>query len=145
MHRAVFLSGRAIVAAAALLFVSIFVTGTSYAQLAGDDVTYDVKVSSGASGNANELPLNYTVEYDNGQREDISVGSEGLKQYTTAAGQNPVAIWFWNVRYPVGHDLFCIPDQSGGCWCFCLKWVQVEWFWWQVRPIYMWYYDPCCH
>lgn len=168
MHRTKIFAGRVMCAVAAAFFLSFMTSGTALAQLRGggdDDVEYDVKASSGTLDNNNgEFPLNYSVEYDDGDLEDISLdptanidecrasgvsdqclSREVRQRLTTRPGRNPIAIWMFNIRIPIGHDIACtFPDRQGGCWCLCLKWLRVSWWPWQVRPIYIWYYDPCC-
>jgi hypothetical protein len=132
----------------------LIVSTVSTAQLVGgggeDDppsIAYEVNVASGAAGRAGEYPLNYGVEYDNGDIEDVSITEAGLFERQAPPGAvNVVAIWWFGIRIPVGADIVCTqPDSQGGCWCLCLKWIDVTWPPWKVTPIFIWYYDPCCH
>lgn len=154
MHPIGFRLGRAVCAVAATFFLSLAAAGNASAQLAGDLIEYDVKASSGTlDNNHSEFPLNYTVEYDDGTMEDVSIQYDAdacpaacvIERRTTAAGRTPVAFWWFGIRIPIGADVVCTPpDIFGGCWCLCLKWIEISWWPWQVRPIFIWYYDPCC-
>jgi len=143
MNRRIVVSLRVMLAMAVIAVVSLMAGGNVSAQTA-----YEVKVSSGAHGRANEFPLNYSAEYDNGRKEDVSITAGGLYDRLSPVGVQSVrAIWWGGIRIliPVGQDILCFPrDPFGGCWCLCLKWIQVSWFPWQTKPIYIWYYDPCC-
>ena len=142
----------------AILFISLMMTGKLYAQgLDGDgdggddpppveDVVYDVTVASGASGNASEFPVQYTLEYENGEQETVSIAAEGRQEFVAQGVRGAVvAIWWFGIRFPIGVDVGCTaPDAFGGCWCLCVKWLDVTWFPWQIRPVFILYYDPCC-
>jgi hypothetical protein len=145
MNRKIVVSLRAVLAVAFIACLSLMTGGSAFAQ---DGTPYEVQVSSGANGRAGELPLTYTAEYDNGQKEDVTYGAAGLYDRISPAGvTNVTAIWWGGNRIvlPVATDIWCSPaDAQGGCWCLCLKWIRIKWFPWQVQPIYIWYYDPCC-
>lgn len=145
MNCKIAISLRAMLAVACIAFVSLMTGGSAFAQ---DGTAYEVQVSSGANGRAGEYALTYTAEYDNGAKEDVSYTAGGLYNRISPAGVNNVnAIWWGGVRFviPVATDIWCSPpDAFGGCWCLCLKWLRIKWFPWQVQPIFIWYYDPCC-
>jgi len=142
MKRTLNISIRAMLAVAIVMFAALAMSRTVLAQ---DGVAYDVKAGSAADGRAGEYPLNYTINFDNGTTQDVTIQADGTTNYVAPAGAvNPVSIVYLGQVFQVQtFGSFCLPpNPNGGCWCLCIQWVRI-WQWWWI-PRWFWYYNPCC-
>ncbi len=140
MKRASTILFRGVFAIAAILLVSLVISGRAYAQ---DEILFDVKAVSAVDGLIEEFPLDYTILYDNGEKQQITINREGVSEFRAPLGVGMVeGLIFRNIFYSVhSQRVLCLPRQNGGCWCLCLQWVN----YFPLRfPRWFWYYNPCC-
>jgi len=140
MKRTLIISVRAMLGVAVVLMMALAMSRTASAQ-----EEFRVKAASPADGKAGEYPLDYTIQYENGDQQDINITGDGCTYYNSPAGAGaPTQIFYQGIWYTVVNQTkLCFPpNPQGGCWCLCLQWIKI-WNWWWI-PNFFWYYDPCC-
>lgn len=134
---------RAAMAAASMLLMAVAMPTVLQAQ----DDTYEVHYSSGGGGNADEGTLTFTVNFNDGTSQDVSITADGTSNFALpAAGVDVESVTFEGQNLAVGVDDATgnyVVSWRGGCLRWCIRCWWVRWPWW-IRCRIIIYWDPCC-